>query len=247
MEESKGLLQIKFCQTGLMLHVGLQRLVLADNNLTDRAIRLLTLPCRMYTRGSPFLHHLDLSFNNGITDASIRWLTCYKDLNFLDLTETSITPLGIYQVKQKLELQESSTKEESSIETKGWAEKVVKQWHLDTEANYIKKKTSRAKRSGLFFLYPVKKPVRQECSFCELTAAGSLMEPIMLKKKVPSVSDVETNTKCLQPHKKIKISSKASSGKNMDIEELYNQYRYQPSGEPLTNNLDFQGVMSSFW
>ncbi|XP_076347183.1 LOW QUALITY PROTEIN: leucine-rich repeat-containing protein 42-like [Tachypleus tridentatus] len=223
----------------------LQRLVLADNNLTDRAVRLLTLPCRMYARGSPFLHYLDLSFNKGITNASIRWLMCYKDLRFLDLTETSITPLGVFQIKQKLELQESSTKEESSIETKGWAEEVVKQWHVDTETNYIKK-TSHSKTSGLFSLYPVEKPVRQECSFCKLITAGSLMEPIMLKKKVPSLSDIERSTKCHQPRKKCKISN-ASSGTNMDIEELYNQYRYPTSGESLIKNLDFKGVMSSFW
>ncbi|XP_066481506.1 leucine-rich repeat-containing protein 42 [Tiliqua scincoides] len=137
-------LDLSFCKLGdeheLVTHLAsetlssLTRLLLKDNCLSDAGLRKMTAPVRVMKRGLENLSILDLSCNSGITNMGVAYLLCFKKLNYLDLSGTSLkdTKTSVHQIQTQIGLvhSEVSLKEldHNSCKTEGWAEQTVLQW-----------------------------------------------------------------------------------------------------------------------
>ncbi|KAJ7332694.1 hypothetical protein JRQ81_014874 [Phrynocephalus forsythii] len=112
----------------------LTRVLLKDNCLSDAGLRKMTAPVRVMKRGLENLSVLDLSYNPGITSTGLRYLHCFKRLNYLDISGTDIkhTKAAICEVQTQMGLIHSEVYlkefDHSSCKTRGWAEQTILQW-----------------------------------------------------------------------------------------------------------------------
>lgn len=74
--------------------LNLKKLILIHNCLSDKFLRKITTPIRIFNSGPKFLQHLNLSGNGGITAKSHVFFKRFKFLKFLNLTGTG------YEIKQ---------------------------------------------------------------------------------------------------------------------------------------------------
>ncbi|KAG8546731.1 hypothetical protein GDO81_029925 [Engystomops pustulosus] len=146
MEEIKSfqglhVLDLSCCKLGdeheLIAHLSseamdsLRELYLKDNCLSDIGVRKMTAPVRVLHRGLGKLSLLDVSCNPGITEKGLSFLLGFKELRFLDISDTGVqdsvftckkiqTRTGLVQSKKPL-----PQFDESSCRTEGWAEQVT--------------------------------------------------------------------------------------------------------------------------
>ncbi|XP_020655294.3 leucine-rich repeat-containing protein 42 [Pogona vitticeps] len=115
----------------------LTRLLLKDNCLSDAGLRKMTAPVRVMKRGLENLTVLDLSYNPGITNMGLRYLLCFKKLNYLDVSGTDIknTKAAICEIQTQMGLIHSEVPlkefDHNSCKTQGWAEQIILQWEQE--------------------------------------------------------------------------------------------------------------------
>ncbi|CAI9621328.1 unnamed protein product [Staurois parvus] len=93
-------LDLSCCKLGddheLLQHIAsdtlnsLRNLYLKDNCLSDVGIRKMTAPVRILHRGLGSLTLMDLSCNPGLTDVGLKFLYVFKQLQFLDISDTGV-------------------------------------------------------------------------------------------------------------------------------------------------------------
>ncbi|XP_040216372.1 leucine-rich repeat-containing protein 42 [Rana temporaria] len=161
-------LDLSCCKLGddheLLQHItsdtlnSLRELYLRDNCLSDAGIRKMTAPVRILHRGLGSLTLLDLSCNSGITDVGLKFLFVFKQLQFLDLSDTGVqdsivtrkaieTRMGLL-----LSLKPLSQFDHIDCTTQGWAEQLLNQWNT-VVASAAKPKESLKSRTAAQHFY----------------------------------------------------------------------------------------------
>ncbi|XP_028833566.1 leucine-rich repeat-containing protein 42 [Denticeps clupeoides] len=141
----------------------LSRLFLGANGLSDAGVQKLTAPVRVMKRGLENLQVLDLSYNL-ITEKALGYLSCFRKLQCLDVSETAIKPSTashrLLRSKMGLVCSESPMEAfcHSRCKTDGWAQEVVNQWELS--ASKLAVKDPKPRTNALRF-YGREKFVRQ--------------------------------------------------------------------------------------
>ncbi|XP_043076580.1 leucine-rich repeat-containing protein 42 isoform X2 [Puntigrus tetrazona] len=141
----------------------LVKLFIGANCLSDAGLQRLTAPVRVMKKGLENLQLLDLS-ENPITEKGLGYLTCFKTLQKLDISGTSVTVnlslKGFFRKHMKMVLSEAPLKEfsHSDCKTEGWAEQVINQWEIT--ASEVPKKDYKPRTNALSF-YGREKFVRE--------------------------------------------------------------------------------------
>ncbi|KAI4885723.1 hypothetical protein NFI96_017803 [Prochilodus magdalenae] len=132
----------------------LVRLFLGDNCLSDKGLQRLTAPIRVMKRGLESLQQLDLS-NNPLSEKGLWYLTCFKKLDELDVSGTSVkldeSLKSFFRRKLGMELSAEPLKifTHSECKTEGWAEEVINQW--ERKASELPVKDSKPRTNALQF------------------------------------------------------------------------------------------------
>ncbi|XP_071984091.1 leucine-rich repeat-containing protein 42 isoform X3 [Engystomops pustulosus] len=138
--------------------IRLRELYLKDNCLSDIGLRKMTAPVRVLRRGLGKLSLLDVSCNPDITEKGLSFLLGFKELRFLDISDTGVqdsvltckkiqTRTGLVQSKKPL-----PQFDESSCRTEGWAEQLFRQWD-DLVMSAIKPKKTFPSRTAAQHFY----------------------------------------------------------------------------------------------
>ncbi|XP_075038231.1 leucine-rich repeat-containing protein 42 [Mixophyes fleayi] len=181
----------------------LRELYLKDNCLSDIGVRKMTAPLRVLNRGLGCLTLLDLSCNQGITDLGVTFLLVFKQLLFLDLSDTGVqdpivtckriqTRTGLHHAKKPL-----TQFDHVDCRTQGWAEQLFRQWD-QCVASAIKPKEILKSWTAAQQFYGKEKANHQameKCIFPVTPAATSthlqFYRPAGDQDPVPSVSHSE--------------------------------------------------------
>ncbi|XP_035231661.1 leucine-rich repeat-containing protein 42-like isoform X2 [Stegodyphus dumicola] len=156
----------------------LKKLCLKNNSLKDGAIRKITLPLRMFNKGPTQLEYLNLA-GNKITDDIVPWLSAFKALQFLNVTDSDITNKGADIIKRKycMELY-SSDCDTTVIVTKGWASDLIKKW-IDICTS--RRKNKRIKIQNSFYSKKRSNEAEKALSYNKVKTISK----IMIFKRVP--------------------------------------------------------------
>ncbi|KAJ8270888.1 hypothetical protein GJAV_G00120410 [Gymnothorax javanicus] len=134
----------------------LVHLSLGDNHLSDRGLQKLTAPVRVMRRGLDKLQLLDLSWN-AITELAVGYLSCFPNLQGLDLSETSMElTASLHQILQdKLGFVCADSPLEgfchARCKSEGWAEQIVEQWEMQISELSKRKEDVQPRTEALRF------------------------------------------------------------------------------------------------
>ncbi|XP_022054812.1 leucine-rich repeat-containing protein 42 isoform X1 [Acanthochromis polyacanthus] len=198
--------------TSTSLASSLIELFIGGNSLSDAGLQRLTAPIRMMRKGLDCLQLLDLSYNP-ISEAALRYLTCFPKLVKLDLSGTSLKLetglkttilklLGLIYSEKPLD-----SFDHSRCKTEGWAEQVVNQWETSGSQMPKQRKIEESRTLALRF-FGRQKFVREV-----LNAAPLIHERVeeadngklhfyrpsnnqAVEKDIPSMTDCEVKTPC---------------------------------------------------
>ncbi|XP_064624968.1 leucine-rich repeat-containing protein 42-like [Lineus longissimus] len=164
---------------------------LADNALTDDGVQRLTAPLRMFGKGPTSLRYLILSGNSTITKRVVRYLKCFKDLQHLDLSGTSLTiaDLPFLYDSLKMTLSKLTSTKYPLCSTEGWAANIVDKWKHHTAEPCSSKPKGTAKLSNMSGFYGRKKPAPMPCS----SPATRDFKPRLLVTKASSSESTSDN------------------------------------------------------
>lgn len=103
----------------------LKKLNLRKNCLTDKGVSSLCAPFKVFRRGPENLTVLDMSENGGISNRGVRKLQCFKDLQKVDITGTSVKAK---EISNNWKVIPEKGKGLVSITNEGWASNVISKW-----------------------------------------------------------------------------------------------------------------------
>ncbi|XP_075689151.1 leucine-rich repeat-containing protein 42 isoform X2 [Rhinoderma darwinii] len=141
----------------------LRELYLKDNCLSDIGVRKLTAPVRVLQRGLKKLTHLDMSCNPEITETGVTFLLVFKQLKFLDVSDTGVqdpiatckkiqTRVGLLHSKKPL-----NQFDHGNCNTQGWAEQLFCQWDQLVRSAIKPKKIMKSRTAAQQFYGKEKK------------------------------------------------------------------------------------------
>ncbi|KAM3914673.1 leucine-rich repeat-containing protein 42 [Leptodactylus fuscus] len=160
-------LDLSYCKLGdkheLLGHLSsdaldsLRALYLKDNCLSDVGIRKLTAPVRVLQRGLGKLNLLDVSCNPEITEKGVTFLLVFRQLRFLDISDTGVQDLiatcekvqtrtGLLHSKKPL-----AQFGHVDCRTEGWAEQLIAQWNQLVLSAIKSKKILQSRRAAQQF------------------------------------------------------------------------------------------------
>ncbi|XP_069837771.1 leucine-rich repeat-containing protein 42 isoform X2 [Dendropsophus ebraccatus] len=161
----------------------LEELYLKDNCLSDVGVRKLTAPVRVLQRGLGKLTLLDMSCNPEITDTGVTFLLGFKQLRFLDLSDTGVQDLtatcrriqrrtGLVEAEKPLQQFDHVT-----CRTQGWAEQLFSQWDQMVLSAIKSKKIPKSRTAAAVQHFYGKEKVNAEAvetpTPCETPAAAT--------------------------------------------------------------------------
>ncbi|KAG9465689.1 hypothetical protein GDO78_017885 [Eleutherodactylus coqui] len=135
----------------------LRELYLKDNCLSDIGVRKLTAPVRVLRRGLGKLTLLDMSCNPEITEKGVTFLLVFKQLMFLDISDTGVqdriatsnkiqTSTGLVHSKTLL-----TQFDHVDCRTQGWAEQLFCQWDQAVWSSIKPKKIPKSRTAAQQF------------------------------------------------------------------------------------------------
>ncbi|XP_035278809.1 LOW QUALITY PROTEIN: leucine-rich repeat-containing protein 42 [Anguilla anguilla] len=131
-------------------------LSLGDNHLSNRGLQKLTAPARVMKRGLGKLQLLDLSWN-AISEQTVGYLSCFPNLQELDISETNmeLTASLRQTLQNKLGFVYSEAPlqgfSHSHCKTQGWAEQIVNQWEIHILESSKPKRDAQPRTEALRF------------------------------------------------------------------------------------------------
>lgn len=169
-----------------LVHVGtqlcqLEKLVLANNSLTDKGIQMLTACSRMMGYGLTNLTFLDLSGNTSISDRVVVYMKCFNQLSTLNLSNCNISESGKEHIARLLhltpcEVPMSDTVDDDVI-NKGWAAPLIDSWSSLTSLSYSHNRPSKSAEK--FYSKKQASPKKTK------TAAVKYKHLMFLRHKIP--------------------------------------------------------------
>lgn len=103
----------------------LKSLNLRKNCLTDKGVSRFCAPFKLFRRGPEHLTVLDVSENGCISNRGIKMLQCFKDLQKVDITGTSVK---VKEISSDWKVLPEKGEGLMSIKNEGWASHVVCKW-----------------------------------------------------------------------------------------------------------------------
>ncbi|XP_056019141.1 leucine-rich repeat-containing protein 42-like isoform X2 [Ostrea edulis] len=100
---------------------------LRKNSLSDKGVRSLYAPFTLFKRGPEHLKVLDISENGCISEKSVKKLKCFKNLQKIDITGTSVK---VKEMGSEWRLCPEKTDSLMSITNEGWASEAVQKWEI---------------------------------------------------------------------------------------------------------------------
>lgn len=183
----------------------LKNLNLRKNCLTDKGVSRFCAPFKLFRRGPEHLKVLDVSENGCISNRGIKKLQCFKDLQKVDITGTSVK---VKELSNDWKVIPEKGEGLMSITNEGWASHVVCKW-MELATQTLDKDEHKTSK-----FYAIKKRIKSRINIQSVSTVTFVPQYRLALHRIHHLKKV--TAPC------IKIPSQTEQDKNMDaIMNLY--------------------------
>lgn len=183
----------------------LKNLNLRKNCLTDKGVSRFCAPFKLFRRGPEHLKVLDVSENGCISNRGIKKLQCFKDLQKVDITGTSVK---VKELSNDWKVIPEKGEGLMSITNEGWASHVVCKW-MELATQTLDKDEHKTSK-----FYAIKKRIKSRINIQSVSTVTFVPQYRLVLHRIHHLKKV--TAPC------IKIPTQTEQDKNMDaIMNLY--------------------------